>query len=321
MTTTGMGHSSLGAGRWAEPGRFWPRPRRRGGGLHASRQRAGMLLAAPAVLHFLLTTSIPVVAAFVLSFTDYSPLDTPHWIGLENYRRVLSDELFWTAARNTGLYVLGLVPVSLAVGLAVALALNERLRGRAFYRTAFYLPHVTAGAAIAVIWLWIYNPQFGLLNALLQAVGLPRQSWLVSPTWALWAIVLVGIWARTGYLMIIFLAALQGIPETLYEAAKLDGAGRWQRFWSITLPLLRPATFLALVVTLIEGAQVFQSVYVMTNGGPGYATTTVAREIFRNAFEHFQLGYASAWAFLLFAAIFAVTMINRKLVPSDVDYI
>jgi multiple sugar transport system permease protein len=293
-------------------------PRR--GGLLAAQKRAGLLLAAPAVIHFLFTSSIPVVAAFVLSFTDYSPLAAPNWIGLENYRRALSDELFWVATRNTLLYVVGLVPASMAIGLALAVALNERLPGRTVYRTAFYLPHVTAAAAIAVIWLWIYNPQFGMLNALLQLAGLPRQSWLSSPALALWAVVLVGIWARIGYLMIIYLAALQGIPESLYEAAKLDGANSWQRFWSITLPLLRPATFFALVITVIEGSQVFQTVYVMTGGGPGYATTTLAREIYRNGFEHFQLGYAAAWAFLLFAAVFAITMINRKLVPSDVDY-
>jgi multiple sugar transport system permease protein len=213
-------------------------PRR--GGLLATQKRAGLLLAAPAVIHFLFTSSIPVVAAFLLSFTDYSPLAAPNWIGLENYRRALSDELFWVATRNTLLYVIGLVPASMAIGLALAVALNERLPGRTVYRTAFYLPHVTAAAAIAVIWLWIYNPQFGMLNALLQLAGLPRQSWLSSPALALWAVVLVGIWARIGYLMIIYLAALQGIPESLYEAAKLDGANSWQRFRSITLPLLRP---------------------------------------------------------------------------------
>jgi ABC-type sugar transport system permease subunit len=296
-------------------------PKRPAGGLARAQRRAGLLLALPAVLHFLLTTSIPVAAALGLSFTSYSPLAPPSWVGLDNYRRALADELFWIAAKNTALYVIGLVPISMALGLALALALNERIKGRALYRTAYYLPHVTAASAAAVIWLWIYNPQFGLLNSLFQAVGLPRQSWLANPSYALWAVLAVGVWLRVGYLMVIYLAALQGIPESLYEAAALDGANRWQRFRWVTLPLLRPATFFALVVTTIEGSQVFQTVYVMTSGGPGYATTTFAREIYRNGFEHFQLGYAAAWAFLLFAIVFAITMINRKLVPSDVDYV
>lgn len=282
--------------------------------------RMAYLFLLPAIVGLAVFVFIPFLAAFYFSFTAYNVLSSPRWIGLANYQRLLESAVFWTALRNTAVYTLGTIPPKVAIALVLALLLNRRLRGAAIFRTLFYLPVVTATVAVSVIWLWLFNPSAGLLNMALETVGLPPQRWLLDPQQALPSLMVVGTWKWVGYSMVIYLAGLQGIPETLYEAADLDGARGWSKFRYITLPLLKPATFFIVVTTAIGSFQVFEQIYVMTQGGPGTATTTVVYEIYEEAFQRFNMGYASAMAFVLFVIILALTAVNFRLGRGDVEY-
>jgi ABC-type sugar transport system permease subunit len=239
------------------------------------------------------------------------------FVGLENYTRILADDVFWKAVGNTLIYAFWVVLLTLGLAVTLAVLFDQKLRGRTLYRTAFYLPHVTSTAAVSVLWIWIYSPQFGLLNAFLGWFGIPRQNWLGNPDLALYSIIIMSVWMAVGSYMVLFLAGLQNIPPELYEAARIDGANGWNLFRSITLPLLKPVTFLVLVMCMIKAFQVFEQVYIMTAGGPGYATTTVAHQIFKQAFESLNLGYASAMAFLLFVLIFMITLVQNRLFKWD----
>ena len=291
------------------------------GGLERAKRRAGLLFAAPAVLHFLIFTSIPVFAAIGLSFTNYSPLGGGHWIGLGNYVKMASDRVFWIAVKNTTVYSVWTVPLCIAIALGMAIAVNEGIRAKAFYRVAFYMPQVTATVVIAVVWMFIYNEQFGMLNFLLEKLGLHGKNWLSDQNWALPSVIGMAVWRGVGQKMIIYLAALQGIPDYLYEAARIDGANSWQMFRRVTVPLLAPATFFITVTALIESFQVFESIYVMTQGGPVNATTTIGHQIYQQAFEFTKMGYASAEAVFLAVVIFIITLINMKYVKGEVDYV
>jgi len=297
------------------------KPRYRYQGMERTKQRAGLLFVAPALLHFLIFTSIPVFVAVGISFTNYSPLGGGKFIGIQNYIKMISDELFWTALKNTLVYSFWTVPVTMALALFLALILNRKLRALAWYRAAFYMPQVTATVAIAVVWMWMFNNQFGVINWVLEGMGLKAVEWLTSPTWAMPAIVIMSVWRGLGGTMVIFLAAQQGIPDYLYEAARIDGANDRQIFWRITLPLLAPATFFLLVTGLIGSFQVFDSIYVMTGGGPSHATTTIAHQIYEQAFQFTKMGYASAEAVVLTIVVFIITVINMKYVKSDADYV
>jgi multiple sugar transport system permease protein len=292
----------------------------------------GYTFIAPAVLIILLFAILPVIAAFFLSFTRYDIITLPQWIGLTNYRRLLNDALFFKSLSNTLYYALGVIPVGMAFSLILALTLNRVLRGISFFRAAYYLPVVTSLVAVSMIWLWIYSPaDYGLLNYLLssathliQSIGklcgvdtlaridFLRRSWLGDPTLAMPAIIVMSIWKGLGYNMVIYLAGLQSIPEELYEAATIDGAGRWEKFRDVTWPLLKPTTFFIIVTSIIGASQVFGQVYVMTNGGPNNTTTTIVHQIFQNAFSFLRMGYAAAMAFVLFLIIFAISMLNWR---------
>ncbi len=285
-----------------------------------AQQRAALVLVAPAMLHFLIFTSLPVFAVVFLSFTDYSALELPKFLGLRNYEQILQDEVFWQAVKNTFQYVLAVVPATLVLGLATALLLNRALWGRTLYRTAFYIPTVTSTAAISMVWLWMYNSRFGLVNFLLERIGIPGQAWLSKPELALWAIILMSIWRGTGANMIIFLAGLQSVPRILYEAAAIDGADRWKLFWNVTLPMLTPTTFFVLVTSVISSFQVYEQVYMMTRGGPGYASTTIVHQIYQQAFENYRLGYASTLGVFLFLIILVVTLINNRFFKAEIEY-
>src|SRR5690606_2356111 len=236
-------------------------------------RRAGWLMVTPALAHTIVWIAIPVVATFVLSFTNYEVFSAPEFIGLDNYVELWNDDVFRKATWNTVIYTFFTVPFSMAVAVVVAVLLNQKIRGRTAFRAAFFLPQVTATVAIAMVWLWMYNPQYGLLNALMSFLGLPTQAWLANPDWALWAVILVGIWQGIGMKMLIYLAALQNIDHNLYEAASIDGASNVRQLFSITLPMLKPATFFVFVVSIIGAFQVFDQVYVLTDGGPANATT------------------------------------------------
>jgi multiple sugar transport system permease protein len=232
--------------------------------------------------------------------------------------------VFYSSLRNTLQYALGTIPLGLALALALALLLNAGLKGMGIYRTTYYLPVVTSMVAVAMVWMWIYDPSYGLLNYLLARLSSGRiapQAWLADPGQAMAAIVAMSVWKGLGYNTVIYLAGLQGIPEHLYEAATIDGANAWQRFRRITWPLLKPTTAFILVVSVIGASQVFAQVYVMTNGGPNNATTTIVHQIFQNAFSYLKMGYASAMAFVLFALIFLLSLITLRLTRAgQVEY-
>lgn len=276
-------------------------------------QRVAYWFLLPAFLHLLIFTVWPVAFSFFISLHKWSILTDFKWVGLGNYIRLKDDWFFWNALRNTALYTLGAVPLGLATALAVAVALNHKLRGVMWFRTIFYLPAVTSAVAVSIVWSWIYFPEHGLLNAALKFVGLPPVNFLGEPAWALPALVLISVWSGLGPRMLVFLAGLQGIPEPLYEAAELDGAKGGTKFRHITLPLLAPTVFFLTVTSIIGSFQVFTLVYMMTKGGPLRSTDVVVYHIYVNAFERFRMGYAAAQSYVLFAIIFAVTLVQFRL--------
>jgi multiple sugar transport system permease protein len=301
-------------------------------------ERTAYLFLAPGLALFFVFVLVPVVAAFYLSFCRYDIIHSPNWIGLANYQRIGKDVanhgVFYLSLRNTAQYAVGTIPLGMALALALGLLVNAGLRGVSIYRTTYYLPVVTSLVAISMVWMWLYDPNYGLLNYLLELISrvasavmqrhisLPPQTWLANPKQAMPAIVLMSIWRGLGYNMVIYLAGLQGIPEHLYEAARLDGATPWQRFKAITWPLLKPTTAFIFVVSVIGASQVFAQVYVMTNGGPNNATTTIVHQIFQNAFSFMKMGYASAMAFVLFGIIFVLSLVNLRLLRGgEVEYV
>ncbi len=269
----------------------------------------------PNIIGFLVFTLIAVLASLFLAFTEYDILSPPRFIGLENFRKLLlADQTFRIVLRNTVLFTIASVLGSMVLSLGVALALNRALRGVVLFRTAYYLPVVTSSVAVAVIWTWFFNPDFGPLNYYLRLLGWHQPPhWLGSPQWALPAVILVAIWRSVGYDMILWLAGLQAIPQHLYEAAAIDGAGAWARFWAITVPLLTPTTFFVLVVSLIRAFQVFDTVVILTNGGPADASRTMVLYIYNQGFEFLRMGYGAAIAWVLFLLIFAVTLVQWRL--------
>jgi multiple sugar transport system permease protein len=288
--------------------------------LFNSENFVGYLFCAPLILGLLVFTYGPVLAAFVLSFTKGDYISTPRFIGLDNYTRLLQDELFWKSLQNTLYYVIGVVPAGLILSLLLALAMNQKLRGIVFFRTVFFLPSITASVTIGLMWLWIYNPEFGVLNFLLKQFGIRGPAWLSTPEWAMPAIMVMAVWRSLGYNMLIYLAGLQGIPDVYYEAAEIDGAGRLAKFWHITVPLLSPTTFLLLTLSLIGAFQVFEYTYVMTGGGPVYSTLTMVLNIYNFAFRNFEMGYASALAYVLFFILLGLTAIQFRMQNRWVHY-
>lgn len=262
-----------------------------------------------------------VVGGFAISLTNWDILTPPTWAGLGNYRTMfLEDDKFGQTLLNTLYFSLGVVPLGTALSLLAALVMNQGIKGQNFFRTIYFLPTVSSGIAIALLWGWLYNNQFGLINYLLEGIGLPKVSWLGDKRFAMPAIIIMSIWRGLGYNMVLFLAGLQGIAQEYYEAAKIDGANRWQNFWHITLPLLSPTTFLVLVLSMIGSFQVFEATYVMTQGGPNYATYTMVLYIFFSGFQWFRMGYASALAYMLFAIILILTLLQVRLEKRWVHY-
>jgi len=271
---------------------------------------AGLFLL-PNLIGFLIFTAIPVGAAFVLAFYDYDLLLGASWAGLENFREMFTtDEVFRAALFNTVYFTAVSVPLSVVLGLATAMLVNQALRGIVIFRSIFLLPYVTVTVALSLVWKWIYLPDIGLINSVLGVFGIAGPPWLTSGTWAMPALILMSVWKGFGYNMVIFLAGLQSIPDHLYDAAKVDGATAWRRFLNVTLPLLSPTTFFVVVISVISSFQVFDQALIMTNGGPGTATTTLVLYIYQKGFQSFDMGYAAAIALVLFAAIFVFTVIQ-----------
>ncbi|RMI44975.1 carbohydrate ABC transporter permease [Streptomyces triticirhizae] len=287
-----------------------PRPRRTRrptGGLARMEQRWGVLLALPVVLGFLVFTIGPMLASFVISLTDWTIGGEVNWVGLDNYRQMFGDDaLFGTSLRVTLSYTLMAVPLTLAVGFGVAMLLNRDVRGRGLFRVLYYLPVLVPSVASAVLWTWVYNPEFGLLNQLLRGAGLPTSRWIYDADTALPSLAIMAAWGF-GNAAVIFLAGLQGVPRHLYEAIEMDGGGPWARFRYVTLPMMTPTIFYNLVMGLIATFQVFNEAYVMTQGGPDNATLFYNFYLYRTAFTEGRLGYASALAWVLFVVMVAVT--------------
>jgi multiple sugar transport system permease protein len=256
---------------------------------------------------------LPVASSFVLSFSKWDLLTPIQWIGIGNYFAALSDPTVQQALRNTLAFILGYLPAVVGIGLGIALLLNRKLKGRTIFRAIYFVPVVTSWVAVSLVWKWLLNPQYGLINFGLSLIGIKGPGWLFDPSWAMAGIVLTTIWKDIGFVTVIYLAGLQEIPENLGEAADIDGASAWQRFWTITWPMLAPTTFFVTTISLISSFQVFDQVFIMTGGGPVGATTTMVQLIYKNAFSYGQMGYASAISWLLFALIFAVTLAQNLL--------
>jgi|DewCreStandDraft_1066081.scaffolds.fasta_scaffold01123_10 multiple sugar transport system permease protein len=281
--------------------------------------RDGYLFIAPWLLGFLLFTAGPMIASLFIAMTEWEIVTPPRWVGPGQFLRLLTDDRFYLSLYNTAYYVVLGVPTHLLLALLAALALNLPIHGVSFWRTVYYLPSVTPAVAMAIIWLWIFNTDFGLLNMLLALLGLPKIAWLQDPRVVKLAFVLMSYWTIGGQ-MVIFLAGLQAIPQHLYEAAAIDGAGRWARFWYITLPLLTPSIFFNLTMAIIGAFQVFTFAYIITGGGPENATLFYVLYLYRQAFERFQMGYASALAWVLFVIILLVTVLQFRTAERWVFY-
>lgn len=250
----------------------------------------------------------PMIASLYLSLTEYDILSAPTFVGLANYHQAFfSDPQFWPSILRTLEYGVLTVPLGLLGSLLLAILLNRQIRGIGAFRTFFFLPSLTPTAALALLWIWLFDPNFGVVNEVLRAVGLPGPGWFASPQWALPAVALTTLWASWGgSTMLIFLAGLQGVDRSLLEAADIDGAGRWRKFWSVTLPLISPTMFFNFILGMIAALQVFTVAYVATEGGPNYATWFYALHLYNQAFKYFQMGYGSAlaWLFVLILLIF-----------------
>lgn len=299
----------------------------------------GYAFVLPNFLGFLVFTSLPVIASFLLAFYEWdviTPWQNAKFVGFANFIKLLgfhyeqgvgwqaNDPNFWYFLYNTAFLMLG-IPISMAASLVLALIMNKKLKGIVIFRTVYFLPSICAGVALYMLWRWIYNPEFGLLNTLIRAVSgdlLNGPKWLESVAWAKPALILMSIWTNMGgYNMVLYLAGLQGIHPDLYEAAEIDGANGWQKFWNVTWPMLSPTTFFIFVMSVIGGFQGgFEAAYVMTGGGPAGSTTTIDYYIFNNAYVWFKMGYAASIAWVLFALIFMVTIFNWKFGGKVVHY-
>ncbi|WP_028047284.1 carbohydrate ABC transporter permease [Cellulomonas sp. URHE0023] len=265
----------------------------------------------PNFVGFAVLTLVPVVALFYLAFTGWNVFGKAPWVGLDNFQRMLHDPTFWVSLRNTLYYTAFHIPLTLVTSLGLALLLNRKLRGVAFFRTAAFFPYITSIVAIAVVWNMLFSPEYGPINQFLLRLGVDNPpGWTSSATWAMPAVIIVGTWREMGYYMLLFLAGLQTIPPELYEAARVDGANAWQRFWSVTLPSLRPTTFFVTVMLTIGSFKVFDLILVMTNGGPGQSTLVLSQLVYRKGFEENQFGYASAIAVVLFLICVGVTVVQ-----------
>jgi len=271
------------------------------------RNLAGYLFISPVVLGYLIWVAGPMIIAIWLSLTEWDMLRPATFVGLSNYQTMIHDDLFWKSLGVTFYFTLVSVPLSLAFSFVLALLVNVNVRGIAIFRMLFYLPSIVPLVVNAVLWLWIFNSEFGLLNALFRWVGLPKVLWLQDTNWAIPALIIMSLWSVGGG-MVIFLAGLQGIPVHLYEAAEIDGANYWQRFWNVTIPMMSPVIFFNLVIGLIAALQNFVPGYLMTQGGPQNSTLFYGLYIYWSAFRDFKMGYAAALSWVLFTIVLLLSV-------------
>jgi multiple sugar transport system permease protein len=278
----------------------------------------GRLFVAPPMILFFAFTLLPMIMAIVLSFTDYDILNPPRFIGIDNFKKIITDDFFWISLKNTCFYTLLYVPSGLLLSLGSALFLNSEKRMVGLFRTLFYLPVLSSSVATATLWFWILNPQLGLLNGILSIFHIEGPAWLYDSKLAMLAIVMMSLWAGFGGNMMIFLSGLKGIPHIYYEAARVEGANRWQMFRSITVPALTKTTFLVSTMLIIGTLQVFDQAFILTKGGPGNATITLVYYIYNNGFNNLNMGYASSISLILFFIILFMTIINQRINKAEI---
>ncbi len=296
-------------------GRTFPWSRRR----RARRESNAIayLFILPQVIGFMVFGLLPLIANLVLVFFDWDILTPPRYLGLNNFVRLVNDPIFWRALLNTVWYSVQYVVPCLIISLALAVLLNQRIRGMGFFRSAYYLPVVTSYVIAAVIWEWMFDANIGLLNQWLGMIGIEPVRWLLDERMALTSLVVMAIWKNAGYSVLIYLAALQNIPQEYQEAARIDGASGWQTFYHITRPLLQPTTFLVAVMLTIWSFQSFAQPYLMTNGGPNRATTTLVYYLYQQGFQFYDFGYAALIATAMTLLVFSVTIVQRRLMPES----
>ena len=280
----------------------------------------GWLMVSPWLIGFICFSALPMFASLIISFTEWDMLSKPEWVGFDNYKTLFfEDPLALHSLNITILFTIVSIPLNIVFGLALAMLLNTSIRGLAIFRTIFYLPAILSGVAVALMWRWIFSTEFGLLNALLSMIGIEGPAWLTDRIWVLPSFVIMRLWSVGGG-MIIYLAGLQSIPTNLYEAANIDGANWWHRTRFITLPMLSPTIFFQLIVGFIFSMQIFTEAFIMTNGGPADASLFYLLYLYRQAFQYFDMGYASALAWVLFVVILVLTIILFKTGKSWVYY-
>ena len=277
---------------------------------------------APSLIGMLVFIVYPILSSFWLSFHDWNMLSAPKFVGLENFQALLEDKDFWRALRYTLNFIVLYVPIVFVLGLALALFLNQKLRGMIAVRAATFLPVVASWVVVSLIWKWIFNPQYGLINHALSLIGIEGPAWLFEPQTALYAMVITSVWKDVGYMALLYLGGLQGISETYYEAARIDGATRWQQLWSITLPLLSPTMFFVAITLLINYFQIFDQVWLMPmrDSAADRQVEVIVTEVVKNAFSYSKMGYASAMSWVLFVLIFIITFVQLRLQKQCVYY-
>ena len=293
-----------------------------------SKQKISYFFILPSLIIFSIFVLIPIVTSLYLSFTEYNVLHSPKWVGLKNYSDIVfNDPRFWKSIRNTAIYVFGTVPIGIVISLMLAVFIDQKIRFKNLFKTIFFVPSVTSVVAISVIWKWLYaGGKYGLINHFLIRIGFPPVDWLMNVNWTLPAIMIMSIWGGLGYNMIIFLAGLQGVPQAFYDAADVDGANFWGKFWNVTLPLLAPTMLFVTIMSFIASFQVFDQVYIMTGGSEGAVggvldcALTIVAYLYDSGFQRFKMGYASALAYIIFVIIFAVTLISLRFMKKKIDY-
>lgn len=277
-----------------------------------NRAVAAHLFVLPGIVFFLFWYIYPIGSAIWMSFHEWDIVTPPRWVGLSNFLTLMRDEQFYKSLARTGYYMLGM-PINISLALLLAVIMNSRLPAKGLFRTIYFLPVVTSSLVTAIVWKWVYDPNFGLIAGITRKLGLGAIPWLTSTKWAMPALIIYGIWGGVGFVMVLFLAGLQAIPTEYYEAASIDGAGRWRQFVHITLPLLRPVMLFVLITQMIGAAQMFTPAYAMTQGGPVGATRVLSLYIYENGFRYFKMGYASAIALLFFIIVLIVALIQLRL--------
>ncbi|OXS58920.1 hypothetical protein B1A99_13255 [Cohnella sp. CIP 111063] len=281
----------------------------------------GYLFIAPNLLGMLVFVIVPIFTSLLMSFTDWDLINAPRWVGLSNFTdKMVHDQQFWVSLKNTFVFSLLTIPLGIAAAFVIALLLNQSIKGVNLYRAAIFLPVGISMISISVIWRWILNTDLGILNYVLSLVNLQGAGWLSDEKYALFSVSAISIWKSVGFNMVILLAGLKGVPSHLYEAATIDGAGAWRRMTRITLPLITPSLFFVSIMSVIGSFQVFDLIYSTTSGGPGDSTRVIYYWVYQNGFKFFEMGYASALAWVVFIMLFAVTLLQMKFFGNKVNY-